>query len=300
MMEPVIRVDGKGACAVSGTPVLDLPKAAWNGGMLLATLAFAVPAFTPGAFLLFLGTTYATLLVGHSVGMHRMMIHRAFRCPKPIERFLITVGVLVGVAGPFGIIRVHDVRDWAQRQPRCHDFFAHTRPLLPDLLWHLAYRFRFEHPPAVTIEDRFAADPWHRFLERTWRLHQVPLAVVFYALGGWPWVVWGVCARVIVSAAGHWTITWYCHNPGAGRWQVRGASVQASNLGGMGLLTYRECWHNNHHAFPESARIGLDAGQTDPGWWLIAGLERLGLAHDVGRPRPFREREDLVEAPPHG
>lgn len=303
MMEPVLRVDGRGACAVSGTPVPDLPKAAWNGGMLAATLLLAPVATTPGALVLFLVTTYATLLVGHSVGMHRMMIHRSFRCSRFVERALVTVGVLVGVAGPYGIIRVHDVRDWAQRQPRCHDFFSHARPLPYDLLWQLAYRFRFDRPPAVTIEDRFAADPYLRFLERTWRLHQIPLAVLFYALGGLPWVVWGVCARVIVSAAGHWTITYLCHNPvrgPGGRWRVSGASVQASNLGGLGLLTYGECWHNNHHAFPESARIGLDPRQPDPGWWLIAGLERLGIAREVGRPRPPRERDDLVEAPPHG
>lgn len=298
-MKPVLRIDDSGACANAGAPVLDLPKAAWNGGMLLATLLFAAPLFTWGAFALFLATTYFSLLIGHSVGMHRLMIHRTFACSKPVERALIYVGVLVGVAGPFGIIRIHDVRDWAQRQPRCHDFFSHSRSLPRDLLWQLAFRFRFERPPALTIEPRFRDDRFYRFLERSWRLHQLPLACLFLAIGGWSWVVWGVCARVIVSAAGHWTITYFCHNPGSGRWRVPAASVQASNLAGMGLLTYGECWHNNHHAFPESARIGLDPGQPDPAWWLIAGLERCGIARNVGRARPTPDREDLIETAPY-
>ena len=73
------------------------------------------------------------------------------------------------------------------------------------------------------------------------------------------------------------------------------AAVQASNLPGLGLLTYGECWHNNHHAFPESARIGLEPGQADPGWWVIRGLERAELVRNVGRPRPATSREDLTD-----
>ena len=294
-MKPVMRVDGRFASAVAGRPLLDPAKAAWNGGMLLTTLLFAAPLFTWGAFALFLAATYASLLVGHSVGMHRMMIHRSFACAKPVERLLVYVGVLVGVAGPFGIIRIHDVRDWAQRQPDCHDFFAHRRNLALDLIWQLAFRFAFERAPILTVEPHFRDDSWHRFFERSWRLHQLPLAALFYLGGGWPWLVWGVCARVVVSSAGHWTITHFCHRPGHGRWLVKGASVQASNLPGLGLITYGECWHNNHHAFPESARIGLERGQLDPAWWLIAALERLGVAWAVGRPRGESSREDLAE-----
>jgi hypothetical protein len=129
MMEPVLRIDGTDASAVRGRPVLDVPKAAWNGGMLLIALVLGPLSFTWSALGLFIVVTYLSLLVGHSVGMHRMMIHRTFACSKPLEWLLIYIGVLVGVAGPFGIIKIHDTRDWAQRQTRCHDFFAHTQSL---------------------------------------------------------------------------------------------------------------------------------------------------------------------------
>lgn len=298
MMEPVIRVDGSGADPCAGNVLIDRPKALWNGAMIVGTLA-ALGLATWQSVLLFLALTYATLLIGHSVGMHRMMIHRSFKARLWAARSLIWLGTLVGVSGPSGIIRIHDTRDWAQREPECHDFFAHRRGFGQDLAWNLFYRFDFVRPPKVTIEPAIADDPFYRFLDATWRWQQVPLAALLYGAGGWPFVLWGVCARVFVSTAGHWSVTYFCHNPHLsprpGKWVVKDAGIQAANLPGLGLLTYGECWHNNHHAFPESARIGLEPGQADPGWWVICGLERLGLVYDVRQPRSEDARGDLLE-----
>ena len=297
-MEPVIRVDGTGADPCAGTVRTDWPKALWNGAMIAGTIA-ALAMATWQSVLLFLALTYATLLVGHSVGMHRMMIHRTFTAKPWLARTLIYLGTLVGVSGPSGIIRIHDTRDWAQREPKCHDFFAHRAGFWQDLAWNLFYRFNFAHPPRVTIERAIADDPFYRFLDATWRWQQVPLAGLLYLWGGWPFVLWGVCVRVLVSTAGHWSVTYFCHNPHLsphpGRWLVKDAGIQAANLPGLGLVTYGECWHNNHHAFPESARIGLEPGQTDPGWWVIRGLERLGWVYAVSLPREAAERDDLLE-----
>lgn len=295
MMQPVLRVDATDASAVEGRVVLDWAKALWTGGMLSTGLVLGPLLFSWQAFLVFLLLTYTTMLIGHSVGMHRMMIHRTFSCPKWLERSLIYAGLLVGVAGPYGIIKIHDLRDWAQRQSHCHDFFSHRCGFWRDLTWQLFYRFEFEHPPRVKIEPGLAGDLWIRFMERTWRLHQLLLALPLYYTGGLSWVVWGVCIRIAVSTIGHWTITYFCHNPGPGRWRVEGAAVQASNLPLLGVLSHGECWHNNHHAFPESARIGLEEGQTDPAWRVIQLLQRLGLATKVGIPRPNDQRDDLME-----
>jgi fatty-acid desaturase len=247
------------------------------------------------ALAMFAILTYTTLLLGHSVGMHRLLIHRTYECPKWLARMLIYAGVLVGMAGPFGILRIHDLRDWAQRLPACHDFFSHRRSLGVDALWQLSCRFEFDRPPSFAIEDEFLGDPWLRWMERTWMLQQVPLALLLCALGGWGWVVWGVCCRVSASVVGHWVVTYLCHNPGPGRWQVLGAGVQAANLNGLGAVTMGECWHNNHHAFPESARMGIEPGQLDPGYSVIAALERCGLAWNVGLPRSEAARGDLQE-----
>lgn len=125
-------------------------------------------------------------------------------------------------------------------------------------------------------------------------LQQLPLAAVLLIIGGWSWVVWGVLVRITVSVTGHWVVTYLTHNPGPSPWRVLDAGVQASNLNGYGLLTMGECWHNNHHAFPESARIGLRPNEFDPAWLVISALDRAGLITRIGQPRDASAREDLA------
>jgi len=293
MMEPVLRVDDSGANPVEGVVKYDVPKLLWNLGMIVLAIIFAPITFSIEAFALFLVLTYFSLLVGHSAGMHRLMIHRTYECHSAVEKTLIYVGVLVGMSGPFGIIKIHDVRDWAQRKERCHEFFSHDRGFLNDIWWQLTCRFEFKNPPCIKIEEKYSSDRFYKFLESTWRYHQLLLAIVLYSLGGWSFVVWGVFVRVAVSVAGHWTITYFCHNPGPGIWRVKNAAVQASNIPGLGVITYGECWHNNHHAFPESARIGLEDGQSDPTWRFIELLAFMGFATNIRKPRTQELRSDL-------
>ena len=280
---------------IHGMVVYDWPKLFWNMGMILCSVILITIYTNLNSIVLFLILTYFSLLVGHSVGMHRMMIHRTFKTPKIVERFLIYIGVLVGMSGPYGVIKIHDVRDWAQRKEKCHDFFSHKQPFSRDLWWQLTSKFEFENPPELMVEKNLSEDWFYRFLENTWRFHQIPLALILYSAGGMPFLVWGVFVRVSVSVIGHWTITYFCHNPGPGRWKVKGASVQASNIPGLGILTYGECWHNNHHAFPESAKIGIDRSQCDPAWRFIQLLELMGLATHIGLPRSDELREDLIQ-----
>lgn len=294
MMEPVKRIKVDSCYPLAGLIKYDFSKAIWNLGFITIACTFAPITFSLQAFLLFALLTYFSLLIGHSVGMHRMMIHRSFQSNLITRRVLIYIGVLVGMSGPFGIIKIHDLRDWAQRKEKCHEFFSHNANYFQDLWWQLTSKFEFKSAPIIAIEPELQNDKFLIFCERTWRWHQLGLAIILYYLGGWPFVVWGVFVRVAVSIVGHWTITYFCHNPGPGKWKVKHAAVQASNIRGLGIVTYGECWHNNHHAFPESAKIGLEKGQLDPSWWFIVCLQKLGLIYNVRLPRPETQRSDLV------
>ena len=131
-------------------------------------------------------------------------------------------------------------------------------------------------------------------------VQQVPLALVFWAIGGWGWVVWGVCARVAISVHGHWLVGHLAHRHGPQSWLVDDAGVQAHDVPWAAIPTMGEAWHNNHHAFPGSARIGLYPGQSDWGFVLIRGLQRLGLVWDVYTPDRLPGRERRLTVTPRG
>ena len=282
-------IETPGCDPVAGRVVWDPLHSLWNGGMMAATLIAGPLTISSAALAIFVVTTGAGLLLGHSVGFHRRMIHGSFKCPLWLEHFLVWVGTAVGISGPFWMIRAHDLRDWAQRQPDCHDYLANRRPMLIDAIWQMHGRLALDRPPAFDY-GRIGRDRFYRFLERTWMLQQLPIAGVLYLMGGWGFVVWGVCARITASVVGHWFVGHLAHTHGPQTWLVKGAGVQAHDVPWAAVLTMGEGWHNNHHAWPGSARIGLYPGQSDWGWRFIQMLERLGLAWDVRTPETMGER----------
>lgn len=286
-------IETPGCSPVKGRVVWDPAPSLWNGAMLAATLIFGAATFSLGALAVFIVTTGTTLLLGHSVGFHRRMIHGSFDCPLWLERLLSWFGTVVGMSGPFRMIRAHDIRDWAQRQSDCHDYLAHRRPMLIDAIWQMHCRLVLERPPAFDL-GRIGRDPVHRFLERTWMLQQLPVAAGLWLLGGWGFVVWGVCARVSISVIGHWFVGHLAHRRGPQTWQVVDAGVQAHDVPWAAIPTMGEAWHNNHHAYPGSARIGLYPGQSDWGFRFIQLLERLGLTWNVRTPEGMATRTSYL------
>lgn len=289
-------VETPGCSPVTGRVRWDANHSLWNGGMMAATLVLAPVTFSWAALAVFLFLTGTSLLLGHSVGFHRRLIHRSFDCPLWLERALVWIGTAVGMSGPFWMICTHDLRDWAQRQSDCHDYLAHRRPMAVDAVWQMHCRLDLDHPPAFDL-GRVGRDRFYRFLERTWMLQQLPIAAALYLTGGWGFVVWGVCARVTASVAGHWFVGHLAHRRGPQTWLVDQAGVQAHDVPWAAIPTMGEAWHNNHHAFPGSAKIGLYPGQSDWGFRFIQLLERLGLAWNVRTPETMAgRRAALVEA----
>jgi sn-1 stearoyl-lipid 9-desaturase len=287
------------SCPVKGQVRWAPVKSVWISTMTGIALLFGPSTLTWQTAALFITLCGFTLCLGHSLGMHRRFVHNSYECPLWLEYALVYLGTLVGMAGPLGMLRTHDLRDWAQRQPQCHDYFAHRRPLWQDYAWQLHADIDLAHPPAFVPEDRVANSRFYQWLERTWMLQQLPVALGLFAVGGWAWVVWGVCARVAVCVTGHWLVGHFAHRTGHQDYLVHGAGVQGYNvgLGGFiglgGLITMGECWHNNHHAFPGSAHLGLHAGQLDPGWWVLQVLKRMGLVWQVQEPHDLPLRPQV-------
>ena len=279
--------------AVQGNVVWLPAKSIWISTMTIISIIGGPLTFSFDAFALFLITAAITICAGHSVGMHRMFIHKAFEAPVWLRRTLVYLGTLVGMGGPFGVMTIHEIRDWAQQQDACHEFFSHRKSFLHDSFWQMHCNIKLDQPPVLVVEPEVLNDPFFRFIERTWMLQQLPWAILFFCLGGFPWVIWGICVRVAASLTGHWLVVHFSHQGGHQGWAVDGVAVQGYNLRNLSLITFGESLHGNHHAFPGSARLGIEEGQLDPGWWLISLLMCLNLVRNVKQPEQMGEREGL-------
>jgi fatty-acid desaturase len=55
----------------------------------------------------------------------------------------------------------------------------------------------------------------------------------------------------------------------------------STNCWWVAAVSFGEGWHNSHHAFPYSARHGLEWWELDPTWYLICVLKAMGIVWDV-------------------
>lgn len=269
-------------------------KSIWLTSFTLITVIGGALTFSLDAFLVFVVLSAVTICGGHSVGMHRLLIHRSFKTHIWVEHFLVYLGVLVGMAGPHGMIKLHDFRDWGQRQKDCHPFFAHTAGFWKDAWWQLHCSIKLDHEPEFIIEKNVRNDRFYKLVEATWMWQQLPLTLILFVLGGLPWVIWGIAVRVSVSLIGHWLVGYFAHQPKEQVLHVKNTAVQGYNLPKLGILTFGEAYHENHHAFPDSAKLGIMKGQVDLGWWLIKLLSAFGLAKQVNEPENLHPRKGLI------
>ena len=283
------------ASAVEGKVVWDAPRSLWNGFMLGGALILGPLTFSWSAFAVFLATAAITLCAGHSVGFHRRLIHRSFECPKWLDYVMMWLGTAVGIGGPIWTIRLHDSRDWAQRQPDCHWFLRHARRASARRL--LLSPLQASPGPAARLRPRAGHRrrsllPLPRAdLDAAAAARSPPCSILPAAGRGWS----GACScRVAACTTMHWFISYFAHTRGPSDWTVDGAVIQAYNVPVMAIPTMGESWHGNHHAFPSSARHGLYPGQIDLGYRFIQCLQLLGLAWNVKLPARLPPRPGIT------
>jgi fatty-acid desaturase len=265
-----------------GAVRFDVAKALWLWGMLVPGALVGVAVVTPRLAAVSLAMAFLTLCVGHSVGLHRGVIHGTYRASPVVRAVLAELFVLSGLGGPLSWARLHAARDHWQSQPDCPRLFAYRHGLVRDFGWNLHLRFaprderHLAKLPAGALDDA-----WLRFLEKTWPLHHLGLALVVLAIGGPDAVAVCVCARTACGVLGHWFVGYAAHAWGEQRFVVEGATESGTNVWWLGVLSFGEGFHNNHHAHPWSARMGLRMHELDVGWLVLRLFRTMGIVRDV-------------------
>jgi len=219
--------------------------------------------------------------LGISMGYHRLHTHRSYKLPLWLEHFFALCGTLTLEGGPIFWVATHRIhhqysdKPGDPHSPRDGAWWSHIGWLLVGESKHNNTNLMAKYAPDL------ARDPFYVVLNK---YHWVPvliLAAVLYAIGGLPVMLWGTFVRIVFGLHATWLVNSATHMWGPRRFETRDDS---RNNWLVALISFGEGWHNNHHAFPASARHGLDRGQIDVSWWIIRGLERLGLVWNVKVP----------------
>lgn len=252
--------------------------------------------------LLVLVIMYLLTGLGITVGYHRLFTHRSFKTTRTLRALFAVLGSMA-VEG--------SVIEWVSTHRKHHSFSdsvgdPHSPHLDHAQGWrgalrglvhaHVGWMFRGKD---MANPRRYASDLLGdrdlRFISRTFPLWVVVgLAIPFgigaaltgSVVGGLTGMLWGGAVRVFLLHHATFSINSLCHSFGRRPFST---GDQSRNLAWLAPITMGEAWHNNHHAFPTSARHGLGRRQPDPGAWLITALERCRLAWDVVRITPERQ-----------
>ncbi|XP_002993364.2 palmitoyl-monogalactosyldiacylglycerol delta-7 desaturase, chloroplastic [Selaginella moellendorffii] len=236
--------------------------------------------FTWGAFGSFVALYVTTGLFGITLSYHRNLSHKSFKLPKWLEYTFAYCGAQAMQGDPISWVSSHRYHhqhcDTASDPHTPLQGFWHSH--MGWLLDNQAFLDKVGEPSNV---GDLRGDAFYRFLERTYPIHPVVLAGILYAIGGVPYVVWGMAVRIVWVYHITWAVNSAAHVWGSQQWNTGDLS---RNNWWVALLAFGEGWHNNHHAFEYSARHGLEWWQFDMTWYVVRSLQALGLATKVKLP----------------
>ncbi len=233
--------------------------------------------------------------LGITLGYHRMLTHGAFKARGPVKAVLLWAGVNALQGGP---------ASWASTHRRHHALADQPGdPHSPlEGLWHAHWGWMFkgnlvQGGPAY---ERLMRDPVVRFFEKTQLLWYImtflmPGLIAFAVVGtlgaALQGVLWGGAVRVFLMHHITWSINSICHAWGTRPYQ---SPDVARNNGIFGWIGYGEGWHNNHHAFPDSAYLGHRWWQFDLGKYVLFLMRPFRLVYDLRVPTRQERREKRV------
>jgi stearoyl-CoA desaturase (delta-9 desaturase) len=239
-----------------------------------------------------LALMYALTAIGVSVGFHRYFAHRSFKTTPMLRAVLAVLGSMAAVGSITSWVSTH----------RCHHRHSDAAddPHSPNLaapgwlgkargLWHghMGWLFNDRLPNSLVFAKDLLRDPMVSRINRTYVLWVLAGLALPAALGGalqgtWSGalqgLIWGGLVRVFLGFHAACSINSICHAFGRRPFVTRELS---GNVAALAIPTFGESWHNNHHAFPRSARFGLEWWQLDIGYLVIRAMAGLRLASDV-------------------
>lgn len=216
--------------------------------------------------------------VGIGLSFHRQLTHGSFQTPRWLKRVLAVFGSMALQGSPNDWVTTHRIHhafcetDKDPHSPRHGTYWAHIGWVTKGTSQDNSEEVEKRYIPDL-LKDKFLVR-----LSKYWYVPTIITAIILGFIGGWSMVLWGVFLTTTLG----WHFTWFVnsvtHIWGSRRFETRDDST---NNGLIAAVSWGEGWHNNHHAYPTSARHGLTWREIDLNWMQIKVLEKLGLAWKV-------------------
>ena len=231
--------------------------------------------------------SYSVRMFAITAFYHRYFSHRAFETSRLVQFIGAFTACSAGQRGPLW---------WAAHHRRHHrysdtDLDVHS-PKSKTLLWSHALWFMSDYALPTFLRE---IPDWLKYKELRFinRLDWIPVLILgstCYYVGETSWAIsnfatsgtqllaWGFLVPTVALYHATFSVNSLAHIFGNRKFDTLDES---RNNGFVSLITLGEGWHNNHHAYPSSAKQGLQRGQIDLTWYHIVLLKYLRLATNV-------------------
>jgi stearoyl-CoA desaturase (delta-9 desaturase) len=264
-------------------------------GFIVAIVLLALGnSLSTSEILFYLGLTLI-IGIGTTAGYHRHFTHRSFQASTPVRVILAILGSMAA-QGPLifwvALHRLHHEHSDRPGDPHSPHFHGEGLGGLLRGLWHahFAWTINYDVPNATyyandLLRDKVLSKVSQMYFLWVFLGFLIPSVAGGLLRGSWTGVfygfLWGGLVRLFFWHNMVWCITSVAHVFGS---RPLDSHDQSTNNFLLAIPTLGESWHNNHHAFPNSAVAGLYWWQIDPTSWVIRTMEKLGLVWDVKKP----------------
>ncbi|KYF55557.1 stearoyl-CoA desaturase [Sorangium cellulosum] len=219
--------------------------------------------------------TYFVRMFAITAVYHRYFSHRSYKTSRGLQFLLALLGTTATQKGPLwwgGTHRVHHKYSDTERD-------VHS-PLRRGFWYaHMGWWLGREHEELdlKRIPD-FAGFPELRWLDRYHVVGPIGMIALLFAVGGYDAFLWGYVVSTCALMHGTFTINSLAHVFGSRRYATTDTS---RNNFWLALITLGEGWHNNHHHYMSSANQGFFWWEIDVSFYILRGMEKLGLIWDL-------------------
>lgn len=233
---------------------------------------------------------YFVRMFGVTGGYHRYFAHRAFETSRWFQFVLALLATMTIQRGPL----------WWAAHHRAHHLHSDTEndlhsPVV-DGFWHSHFGWLFAGNAETDMKrvKDLAKYPELLWLDKYWLVVPVLTSVLVWLVWGWPGFFIGFAASGVLVWHSTFLVNSLAHVWGKRRFETKD---QSRNNLVIALLTMGEGWHNNHHRYMNSARMGFYPGEIDLTYLTLRGLEKLGIVWNLkGVPERILEEGRQADA----